>query len=175
MEHRKTPNHKVFVPPSWFLVATMLVCVGAAGWLGWLVLDDGSTAPAASATVTPTPLATTQTPSAEPSSPATTAPVPTESTPSEPTVERDAAVSVLNNTGVSGAAGVFAQKVQQAGWTVGGVGNWRGSVEGNTVYFPPGFEDRADLLAADVGIDRVKPLVATMRTDRLTIILAGPQ
>jgi hypothetical protein len=84
-------------------------------------------------------------------------------------------VSVLNNTGTPGAAGAFSTKVKTAGWTVGGVGNWRGSVPEDTVYYPPGHEAEAKQLGQDVGISRVLPRVDPMRTDRLTIILAGPQ
>ena len=82
---------------------------------------------------------------------------------------------MLNNTGIPGAASAFSTKVEDAGWTVGGVGNWRGSVGENTVYYPEGLQDQAEQLAKDVGIDRVMPSVANMRTDRLTIILSGPQ
>jgi hypothetical protein len=82
---------------------------------------------------------------------------------------------VLNNTTTAGAASAFATKVEDAGWTVGGVGNWQGSIGQNTVYYPEGLQDQAEQLAEDVGIDRVMPRVDPMRTDRLTIILSGPQ
>lgn len=148
----------------------MTVLLFAAAGLGWLLIDtdDGSkdtaTPPSATATTpTPTPTETTE---------PTPTPTPTET---EPTVARDTPVSVLNNTGTPGAAGEFRTKVEAAGWTVGGIGNWQGSIGQNTVYYPEGLQDQAEQLAEDVGIDRVMPSVAPMRTDRLTIILSGPQ
>jgi len=169
VEHRNTPSPNIFVPSSWFIVLTVVACLVAAGGLGWLLVEgdtskDTATPPSASAT-TPAPTETTE---------ATPTPTPTP-TETEPEIARDTPVSVLNNTGVAGAAGAFSTKVKAAGWTVGGIGNWRGSVGQNTVYYPDGLQDQAELLAKDVGIDRVLPLVANMRTDRLTIILSGPQ
>lgn len=175
MEHRKSPSpsRNVYVPPSWLVVLTALACVIAIGGIGWLIVDGsgGDNAPAAS----PTQSATTPTPS-----PATTTPTPTQAPTTKPkpkpTVSRTGiGVSVLNNTGIRGAAGAFSTKVKNAGWTVGGVGNWRGSVPGNTVYYPAGHEAEAQQLGKDVGITRILPRVTPMRTDRLTIILAGPQ
>jgi hypothetical protein len=185
-DHRRTPSRKAYVPPAWFLVGSVVVCLAAAGWLGWLLLDraddDASRATPTSSTSSPAASATTPTPTPSPS--ATTAsptptpkpkpkPTPTKTTP--PPVQRDAPVSVLNNTGISGRARTFSGVVSQAGWNVVAVGNWRGSVPGNTVYYPGGLEDEAKLLAADVGIGRVLPSVAPMRMDRLTVILSGPQ
>ncbi|MET0468741.1 MAG: LytR C-terminal domain-containing protein [Aeromicrobium sp.] len=193
--HRKNvPPRQGYVPSSWFIVLTVMVVIGASGWLGWLVLDDdgsadtaspppGATTPAPSPSVSPSP-------SAEPTTPAPTTaePSPTEDEPTpepaettepepeaEPEVTRSAPVSVLNNTRVTGAARAFATRVTGSGWTLSGVGNWTGSIAGNTVYYPAGLQDQARLLAADVDIARVVPSVAPMRMDRLTIILSGPQ
>lgn len=179
MEHRKTPSRNVYVPPSWLVVVTAAVCALALAGIGWLIVDgtggDGDkpsaaapthTATTPTATPTPTPTETTTTPT----------PTPTKTTKPAPTVSRTGIdVSVLNNSGVPGAAGAFSTKVKNAGWTVGGVGNWRGSVPGNTVYYPPGHEAEAAQLGKDVGITRIRPRVDPMRTDRLTIILAGQQ
>jgi hypothetical protein len=179
VEHRKTPSRNVYVPPTWLVILTAAACIVAAAGIGWLIVDGsngggGSDKPPAAA---PTHTATTPTTTPTP----TPTPTPTETTSSpkpkpKPTVDRTGiAVSVLNNTGASGAAGAFSAKVKTAGWTVGGVGNWRGSVPGNTVYYPPGHEAEATQLGKDVGISRIRPSVAPMRTDRLTIILAGQQ
>ena len=172
MDHRRTPAGKAYVPASWFIVLTAMLCIAAAGWLGWLFVDDDpETAPSATATPsitttpTPTPTKTTET---------TPSPTPTETT-EEPEVQRNAPVSVLNNTTIQGLAATFSVKVREAGWTDVRVGNWRGSIAGNTVYFPPQFEEQAKLLGDDLGIGRILPSFAPMRTDRLTIILAGPQ
>jgi len=173
--HRKNvPSRKSYVPSSWFIVLTVLVLIGGVGWLGWLVLDHDSTTETAS----PTPAATS-----EPTAPAESdktpeqdeTPEPDDPTPTEAATERTAAVSVLNNSGIAGAARTFSGKVAGAGWTLGGIGNWTGSIGANTVYYPPGLQDQAELLADDVDIERVRPRVAPMRADRLTIILSGPQ
>lgn len=179
--HRKNvPPPKAFVPSSWFIVLTVMLVVGGAGWLGWLLIDDDADAPVASpsasapaASPDPTPAPST---SAEPTpEPTDDTPSPTEPTPSPAAVEREATVSVLNNSGVAGAARTFSSKVTAAGWRLGGVGNWTGSIGANTVYYPPGLQAQAELLAADVEIDRIRPSVAPMRPDRLTIILSGQQ
>jgi hypothetical protein len=178
VDHRKTAARNVFVPPSWLVVLTGLACVVAVVGIGWLLVNgsgDGdkpsSAAPTHTATTaTPSPSETTPTPTPSPTATATKKPKP------KPTVNRTGiAVSVLNNTAASGAARAFATKVTGTGWTVGGVGNWRGSVPGNTVYYPPGHEAEATQLGKDVGITRIRPRVDPMRTDRLTIILSGQQ
>jgi hypothetical protein len=173
--HRKNvPPRQAYVPSSWFIVLTVMVVIGAAGWLGWLLLDDGSTpADTASGSAT-TPAATTPT-QPEPQPSATTASPKPEPEPTTPAVAREAIVSVLNNSGVQGAAKAFSAKVTASGWTLGGIGNWTGSIGATTVYYPSGLQDQAELLATDVDIDRVRPSVAPMRMDRLTIILSGPQ
>lgn len=178
MDHRRTPAGKAYVPASWFIVLTIMLCIGAAGWLGWLFVDDdpdtpvaGRTTPAPSLTTTaePTPSKTTETtPSPKPSK-TTKEPDP------EPEVQRVAPVSVLNNTTIQGLAATYSAKVREAGWSNVTIGNWRGSIAGNTVYFPPQLEDQAKLLGKDLGIGRILPSIAPMRTDRLTIILSGPQ
>ncbi len=169
MNHRRTPSRNLFVPSSWFVVLTIAACVAATAAIGWLLVKgDGS------ADVATPPSATATTPAPEPTDTVDPTPTPTP-TETKPAVARDTPVSVLNNTGVAGAATTFATKVESAGWTVGGVGNWRGSIGENTVYYPAGLQDQAQQLATDVGIARVKPTVANMRTDRLTIILSGPQ
>ena len=56
-------------------------------------------------------------------------------------------VAVLNNTTIQGLAATYSAKVRSAGWTNVTIGNWRGSIAGNTVYFPPQFERQAKLLA----------------------------
>jgi hypothetical protein len=171
--HRKNvPPRKAFVPSSWFIVLTVMIVVGAAGWLGWLLLDDDppssdEAAPVVtpSAPVTPKPAVTSASP--EPAA----SPTPAD----EPAAEREARVSVLNNSGIVGAAKAFSGKVAAAGWTLSGIGNWTGSIGANTIYYPSGLQDQAKLLAADVEIERIRPSVAPMGMDRLTIILSGPQ
>jgi hypothetical protein len=175
MDHRRTPNGKAYVPASWFIVLTIMLCIGAAGWLGWLFIDNDSDTPAAGAS-TPAPSLTT-TPAPTKTTKTTPSPTPTKTTKTtkEPEAERNAPVSVLNNTTIQGLAATYSAKVRAAGWTDVRIGNWRGSIGGNTVYYPPQFEEQAQLLGDDLGIDRILPSFAPMRTDRLTIILSGPQ
>jgi hypothetical protein len=178
MDHRRTPSGKAYVPASWFIVLTILLCVGAAGWLGWLFVDDDPETPAAGATSPAPSLTTTATPTPTPSRTTETTPSPKPSKTTEkpePKVERNAPVSVLNNTTIQGLAATYSVKVRDAGWADVRIGNWRGSIAGNTVYFPPQLAAQAKLLGNDLGIERILPSFAPMRTDRLTIILAGPQ
>jgi hypothetical protein len=183
--HRKNvPSPRGYVPSSGLIVLTIMVVIGAAGWLGWLVVDDDAARAAdaapSSATTAPAPAPESSAPeSSEPRTDATPAPSPepepekTTEAPAE--ARREAGVAVLNNSGVTGAARAFSVKVTGAGWTVQGIGNWRGAIPANTVYYPAGLQAQARLLAEDVGIERVLPSVAPMGTDRLTIILSGPQ
>lgn len=171
--HRKnTSPPKAYVPSSWVIVLTAMIVIGAAGWLGWLLLDDDSPSDVTASPST-TPAATAPPATPEPTPSATPTPEPTAS--AAPSVEREAPVSVLNNSGIVGAARTFAGKVTEAGWTLSGIGNWTGSIPANTVYYPPGLQAQAELLGEDVDIDRIRPSVAPMRMDRLTIILSGPQ
>lgn len=175
--HRKNISPpKAYVPSSWVIVLTTMIVIGAAGWLGWLLLDNDSSSEAVAPPSTSTPAPTTTASPAPSKTPKPTAtPTPEPTTSDAPTVAREAQVSVLNNSGVVGAARTFSGKVTLAGWTVSGVGNWTGSIPANTVYYPADLQAQAELLAKDVGIDRIRPAVAPMRMDRLTIILSGPQ
>ena len=174
MDHRRTPGNRVAVPSGWFIVVSVAVVIVAAAWFGVLLLmgssdsGDQQTAapPAASSTPAPTPTPT-PTPSASPS------PSPSETSEAPP--QRDAGVAVLNNTGIANLASSFSGRVAGAGWTVSGTGNWNGQIPSNTVYYPAGQQDAGELLADDLGIDRVLPSVAPMQMDRLTLILSGPQ
>ncbi len=80
-------------------------------------------------------------------------------------------VEVYNNSGISGLAGSTAARAQGAGWEVVGSDNWYGTIAASTVYYPARLEDQARLLGKDLGIKRLKPAIAPMRGDRLTVIL----
>ncbi len=83
----------------------------------------------------------------------------------------DTYVEVFNNSGISGLAGSTAARAQGAGWQVVGSDNWYGTIPASTVYYPPRLHDQAELLGKDLGIARLKPSIAPMRGDRLTVIL----
>ncbi|MFZ5846803.1 LytR C-terminal domain-containing protein [Nocardioides pakistanensis] len=114
---------------------------------------------------------------------ATPSPTPTAPTPTiapEPTRERQHAVrrgevyvEVYNNSGISGLAGSTAKTVSGAGWQVVGSDNWYGTIPASTVYYPERLKQEARLLGRDLGIKRLKPAIAPMRLDRLTVILTA--
>jgi hypothetical protein len=82
-------------------------------------------------------------------------------------------VVVFNNSNVKGLAGKTATRAQKAGWNVVGTDNWYGTIDTSTVYYPARLKAAATLLAHDLGITRVKPSIAPMRNDRVTVILTG--
>ncbi len=94
--------------------------------------------------------------------------------PAKPVVRRAKTyVEVYNNSGISGLAGQTATKAGAIGWQVVGSDNWYGTIPTTTVYYPPRLRDAAELLSKDLGINRLKPAIAPMRLDRLTVILTG--
>lgn len=113
-----------------------------------------------------------ESPAAEPAPEPAPEPVPVE--PQKLAVERaQVYVEVYNNTGIRGLAAETASKVSGAGWQVVGTDNWVGTIPAPTVYFPKRLKAAAELLALDLGIQRVQPSVAPMKQDRLTLILTG--
>lgn len=169
MDHRKTQARKALTLPGWVIILSALICLGAASYLAFLILNDEPAKPTATATATAEPTVTTPPPTEE---------TPTEEPTAEPTADqakRDIPVGVFNNTTTAGLGRTVADKVEAAGWRVNGVGNWRGSIAETTVYYPPGFEEQAKTLAKDLDFSRVRPSVAPMKGDRLTLILSGPQ
>ena len=94
--------------------------------------------------------------------------------PRKPPVRRGQVyVEVYNNSGISGLAGRTAAKAGGAGWQVVGSDNWYGTIPASTVYFPERLRAEARLLGRDLGIRRLKPSIAPMRLDRLTVILTS--
>ena len=91
-----------------------------------------------------------------------------------PQVRRDKQlVAIFNNSNIQGLAGKTGTRAERAGWTVVGTDNWYGTVDTSTVYYGPKLKAAAELLAKDLSITRVKPSVAPMRPDRLTVILTA--
>jgi hypothetical protein len=83
----------------------------------------------------------------------------------------DVYVEVYNNTDISGLAGSKAAVLQDAGWQVVGIDNWRGNIPASTVYHPDGMAEEAQQLAEVLDIGRVHVAVSPMKFDRLTVIL----
>ena len=94
--------------------------------------------------------------------------------PRKPPVDRaETYVMVYNNSGITGLAGRIAATATEAGWNVVGADNWYGTIPASTVYFPERLRAEARLLGRDLGISRLKPAIAPMRLDRLTVILTS--
>ena len=82
-------------------------------------------------------------------------------------------VVVFNNSGIAGLAATAAARATGVGWQVVGEDNWYGAIPASTVYYPERLKKAAQLLALDLGIDRVLPAVDPMQMDRLTVILTA--
>jgi hypothetical protein len=80
-------------------------------------------------------------------------------------------VEVFNDAGIRGLAAQTSTTLEQAGWNVVGVANWYGVIPRTTVYYPPGERAPARRLARSLHAHRLRPSVAPMRFDRLTVIL----
>jgi len=149
------------------LALLSVVAVVAAGAAFVATNGEGPEAPV------PAAAAVTSSPSA--SRTASTAPAPVvKARPArkKPVVRRgDTYVEVFNNSGISGLAGSTAARAQGAGWQVVGSDNWYGTIPASTVYYPARLKAQATLLGKDLGIARIKPTIAPMRGDRLTVIL----
>ncbi len=81
-------------------------------------------------------------------------------------------VEVYNNTTMTGLAAQKATMLEGAGWNVAATANWYGNIPADTVYYPPHLRAAAKKLAHALHIARLRPAVAPMQFDRLTVILA---
>jgi hypothetical protein len=131
---------------------------------------------------TPVPSAVRPATAAEPTSgetastaPATTRPSATAEPARDPVQSaKSLPIVVLNQTPRTGLAAAVAGRLRAGGWRVRGVGNFRGSVAGTTVYYPPGERAEAVTLAAILrGPDRVRPRFGNLSTRTLTVVLAS--
>src|SRR5262249_20200707 len=112
-------------------------------------------------------------PTITPSTPTPTA-TPTKTPKPPPVIDKAKTnVVVFNNSNVKGLAGRTATKAQTLEWNVVATDNWHGTVDATTVYYGKGLKYAAQALAQDLGIARVKPAVAPMQLDRLTVILTA--
>jgi LytR cell envelope-related transcriptional attenuator len=149
------------------LLSVGAVVLAGAAFVATAGHDEEPTRPASAAAA-----AVTTTPAASPTS---TAPEPavTKSKPKKKSHVRRGGtyVEVYNNSGISGLAGSTAARAQGAGWEVVGSDNWYGTIPASTVYYPARLHAQAKLLGKDLGISRLKPSIAPMRGDRLTVIL----
>ena len=118
------------------------------------------------------PVTATTSPTATPTHKAPTPVIKEKKKPAKPEVKRAGTlVEVYNNSGIHGLADRTSRRASGAGWQVVGSDNWYGTIAASTVYYPRRLEAEAKLLARDLGIRRLKPAIAPMRFDRLTVIL----
>jgi hypothetical protein len=163
---RRNRDERGLVLPTRLMVLS--ISAAALAGLAFVATQPGDQPDMASPAAVSQPKAT-QDP--EPTVPA--APQPTTATP-KPAIRRTKYyVVVFNNSNVKGLAGQTATRAQRAGWNVVGTDNWYGTVDASTVYYPARLKAPGALLARDLGISRVKPAIAPMRPDRLTVILTG--
>lgn len=88
-------------------------------------------------------------------------------------VEREAPVSILNQTTIAGLAARTSEEVTTAGWTVSGTGNWIGTVSESTVFYPEGLHEQAILLAMDLDLEAAEPVLPGMSAGQLTVVLTA--
>lgn len=93
--------------------------------------------------------------------------------PDETAIKPRAYVEVFNNSGITGLAAQAAAELGGSGWDVVGTDDWYGDIPQSTVYYPERLRAQAELLADDLGTERILPSVEPMRFDRLTVILTG--
>jgi len=155
--------------PLALLSVAAVVLAGAA----FVATSGPEDEPAARPTVAARPAAATSS-AAAPTSTAPTPVVTKKPKKKKPVVRRGGTyVEVYNNSGISGLAGSTAARAQGAGWEVVGSDNWYGTIPASTVYYPARLHAQAELLGKDLGIARLKPSIAPMRGDRLTVILTS--
>ncbi len=83
-------------------------------------------------------------------------------------------VDVLNEAAAPGTAAALAARLKAAGWRIGRVADFRGTVSATTVYYPPALRRAARELAKDMpGSPRVQPGFSTLSPTRLSVVLVG--
>lgn len=156
----------VVAPSRVMLVAIVAVAIAGATYVATMPDPAQSAHTVAAKEPASSP---TLSPSAPPTSTAST---PKQTPKPKPALKRsDVYVEVFNNSGIGGLASRTSDKAQGVGWKVVGSDNWYGTIPATTVYYPQRLEPAAKILARDLGITRVKPAIAPMRFDRLTVIL----
>lgn len=156
--------------PTSYLVLSAVTVVLAAVALGFVLWPESEDDTAAESTETAEAESTA---TAEATEEPTESPETPEPTP-EPDEGRDIGVIVYNRTSVVGLAADRAADAEEAGWEVVDTSDWSGgNIPSDTVYHPEGEEDSANLLAEDLGIERVMPRVDPMPADLLAVILVS--
>lgn len=140
--------------------------------------DTGATTAGASTSAPPTtaaPPATTPPGSSTPPAPGTTATSPTGPSAGAGATDDPATrprVDVLNQSADDGAAERTASRLRAAGWRIGRVDDFRGTVVTTTVYFPRRLRTDAEALARALpGAPRLRERLSTLSPRRLSVVL----
>lgn len=159
----------VVLPTRLMVLSISVVCLGGLAFFATQGDDNpADVARPSSSSSKPAPAPITEGPGGPtPSDPV----VPTTPPAPKPVNRTKVTVVVFNNTNVQGFAGKTATSVESLGWNVFKTDNWRGVVDATTVYYAPKLKDAAKLLAKDLGIKRIKPLLPDMNPKMLNIIL----
>ncbi|HSX66029.1 LytR C-terminal domain-containing protein [Nocardioides sp.] len=156
----RTRDEQGAAAPS-FVVVLSVVAVAMAG-IALIAKHDSGTglepvaAPDTTASASATPTASVS---------------PTASVAPKPVQRNEVNVEVYNTSSIKKLAARTAADAATLGWQVLGTDNWPGSVPAPTVYYGPRLEEAAKLLGKDLGIRRIRPSVAPMKPDRITVIL----
>ncbi len=172
----RAPRRSVDKVPA--LIGALVILAVAVGLVWTLGRDDDS--PTATRGAAPTvPPPSVATPTAEASTPPAppTPTAPTDTPPAAGTGGDAAArdrfeVVVLNQTQRAGLAATVAETLRGDGWDVASIGNFSGTVQETTVYFPAGGEAAATELAGRLPVPaQVRPVFPALDAERLTVIL----
>jgi len=185
--HRGRRNPSTVILPILFAIAVVAVAVvvvtrvlsridspdPSAVSTGTTSAASTPTTPSATPSASPTPTGSPR-PSHSAAHSATSSPSPSTSRPRPtPSAAPKVAVTVFNQTSMTGAAAALAGQLQAAGWPVAGVGNWVGYVPSTTVYYWPGAEASAQRLAEEFPqVGRVRPASSPMPAGTLVVIIA---
>ncbi len=154
-------------------VAGVLLGIGA---LLWATEEPGGSPTVTAGQAQTTPLVSSP-PSPAPSSPASPTALSAVVSPApiaavSPTAAPRLAITVLNNSRITGLADRAAQRFRAGGWPVSETGNFTGKVTDTTVYYAPGQRASAERLQASFsGLIRVRPRFATLPGTGLTVVL----
>jgi cytoskeletal protein RodZ len=167
---------RALLPSLLAILAVTALITALYVWRGEDTKPPSSAAATSSATTTATPdpgasASASATPTSPPaaSASATSAPATKAGeTPQTPAI----AVVVLNQTTQGGLANVVADRLRARGWTVAGVGNFRGAVPATTVYYPEGAQAQAEAAASSLPTPaRTRPRFGNLSTTRLTVVV----
>ena len=142
------------------------------------VADDAPDAePTGAPAATPTEPAAAKTPAETTEEPAATTEEPGATTgsavPRTPAAAQPAApaLTVLNNSRLTGLAAAAAARFADDGWPIAIVGNYNGRLRNSTVYYLPGQRAAALRLARQYGVPRVLPRPERLPGRGLTVVL----